>query len=68
MIKLLKKISDKLRIPEEKPFGFLEDVFVPPNFINEYGLVDQSEVTCKAILTFDSKKETCGWKAHNILT
>lgn len=66
--KLLKEFSGKIRIPQEKPFGFLDDVFVPPNIINEYSLDDQSEVTCKAILTFDSKKETWGWKAHNILT
>jgi hypothetical protein len=66
--KLLKEFSGNISIFNEQPFGFLDDVFVPPNIINEYGLIDQDEVTCKAILAYDSKKESWGWKAHNILT
>lgn len=62
----LKELSGKIRIAQDKNFGFLEDVFVPPNLIKENDILDDQQITVKAILSFDKSKDKWGWKACQI--
>ena len=58
----LKKVSGTIRIPQDKNFGFLEDVFVPPNLIESSGLIDGQNISIEAILSYNKSKEEWGWK------
>lgn len=63
----LKEVSGIIRIPEGKSFGFLEDIFLPPNLIEASKLVDGQSVSTKAILSYNKSKNEWGWKAFQIL-
>jgi hypothetical protein len=58
----IKTVNGKINIPEGKNFGFLEDIFVSPDFIIKHNIIDQQELTSKAILSFNKKKNEWGWK------
>ena len=58
----IKTVTGLIRIPEGKNFGFLQDIFVSPDFIGKHNIVDQQELTSKAILSFNKKKNEWGWK------
>ncbi|WP_418637413.1 DUF7017 domain-containing protein [Winogradskyella sp.] len=65
-IPAIKETSGVLNIPEGKPFGFIDDVFVPPNIIKENNLSNKDEVKIKAVLSFNKSKEKWGWKVINV--
>lgn len=64
----LKELSGTIKINQDKNFGFLEDVFVPPNLIKENNILDDQQVKVKAILSYDKSKDKWGWKACQITT
>jgi tetratricopeptide (TPR) repeat protein len=63
---VLKEVSGAIRIPEGKIFGFLEGMFVSPDVIKENSIFDGNEISGKAILTFNKKKDDWGWKVFRI--
>jgi len=63
---VLKEVAGSVRIPEGKNFGFLGDIFVSPDFIKENNIVNDDEVSGKAILSFNKKKNDWGWKVFMI--
>ncbi len=58
----LKDVSGKIRIPEGKPFGFIEGVFIHPSLIRKLDLTDGLEFTGTAIKSYNKDKKTWGWK------
>jgi len=64
--KSIKEVSGIIRIPEGKDFGFVTDVFVTPDFIEKNKIIDKQELSLKAILSFDKKKNDWGWKCYQI--
>lgn len=64
----LKEISGAIDIPVGKNFGFLEDVFVPPNIVQENNLSNKDQVIIKAVLSFNKSKGNWGWKGYDVIT
>lgn len=62
----IKIVSGHINIPEGKAFGFLEDVFISPDIIKKHDIINKQEIKCKAILSFNKKKNEWGWKCINI--
>jgi hypothetical protein len=58
----LKDVSGTIRIPDNKPFGFLNDVFIHPNLVSKYKLQNGIEFNGLAIKSYNSEKKTWGWK------
>ena len=48
------------------PIGFADDVYIDSSLINENELLDGSSVSGEAILNYNKKKHTWGWKALRI--
>ena len=61
-----KVFQGKTRINEGSSFGFIEDVFIPNNIVNEHKLVNGQITSGEAILSYNKKKEVYGWKCYNI--
>ncbi|MDB2612613.1 hypothetical protein N9Z00_02490 [Flavobacteriaceae bacterium] len=64
--KSIKEVSGIIRIPEGKDFGFVTDVFVTTDFIKKNKIIDKQELSLKAILSFDKRKNDWGWKCYQI--
>ncbi|WP_027137211.1 DUF7017 domain-containing protein [Gaetbulibacter saemankumensis] len=64
---VLKTVSGKINIPEGKTFGFLENVFIAPDFIKNQNISDGEDITCKAILSFNKRKNEWGWRGYEII-
>ncbi len=62
----VKTVSGTIRIPDNKPFGFLDDVFIPIVYIEAENLKSGDDVIGKAMLSYDKKKESWGWKLFKI--
>lgn len=58
----VKAISGVVNVPNDKPFGFLENAFIPPNLISKYKLSNGVEFSGKSIKTFNREKNNWGWK------
>ncbi len=63
----VKEISGKIRIPENRDFGFLENNFVSPDLIKKHQLEDGDKVGGDVILSFNKKKNDWGWKVFQII-
>lgn len=63
----LKTIRGKLKIKNGNPFGFVEDCFIHPSFIEKHKLLSNQQISVKAIKTFNSKKQIWSWKAYELL-
>ena len=63
----LKMISGKIEIRPDKNFGFVDDVFIPPNLIGSSELIDGQTISVKAILTYNKSKKEWGWKGVEII-
>jgi hypothetical protein len=62
----VKLFKGKARIKQDSPFGFVEDIFLEPRFVAQNKLIDGQEIEGKAMLSFNKKKESWGWKGINI--
>ncbi|NJC27029.1 tetratricopeptide repeat protein [Neolewinella antarctica] len=62
----LKPFGGTFRSRENQSFGFVDKVFVDPGTIKRNGLVDGQEVVGDAILSWNKKKESWGWKVVKI--
>lgn len=63
----LKEVSGVIRIPENKSFGFIDGIFIPPNLVKSSNLVSGQEVAAKAILSFNKSKNEWSWKGIEII-
>jgi hypothetical protein len=60
--RFVKRIKGEIKIPENKNFGFLDDVFVHPSLISSRGLKGGTEIDGEAIRAYDLSKDKWGWK------
>lgn len=63
---IYKTVSGNLKIKPGNSFGFVENVFVPPALISGNRLVNGQKIALVALLSFNKKKKTWGWKAVNL--
>lgn len=62
----LKEVSGAIEIRQDKNFGFMEDIFIPPNLVESSTLTDGQLISVKAILSYNKNKKVWGWKAFSI--
>jgi len=62
----IKQISGSLRISGDHNFGFLDNVFVPPDLIKSKNLSNGDQLNGTAILTFNKRKEEWSWKCFEV--
>lgn len=60
----IKTFEGVLNKNPDKPFGFVNDIFIPPYLAQD--LSNRLSVTGKAILSFDAKKQKMNWMAIDI--
>lgn len=60
-----KDVSAPIDIPNNKPFGFVEDVFISPDLLKDKEVASGDFMNCKAILSFNKSKSEWGWKAFD---
>jgi len=60
--KYSKVVEGKVRIPEGKTFGFLDDIFISPKIVAQKNLKDGMLITGHAVKMYDTKKEKWVWK------
>jgi hypothetical protein len=58
----MKPVEGSVRIMDGKPFGFIDDIFIPPDIVSKFKLVDGMTFKGQAVKTYDKKKERWGWK------
>ncbi len=59
---IVRKAKGKFRQNNGQSFGFLEDIFVSPEIVNENKLKNGDAIKGLAILSFNKKKNEWGWK------
>lgn len=57
-----KEIEGDIRIPEGKPFGFLNDVFIHPSVVTRRKLLNGIHYKGNAIKSYNAEKKQWGWK------
>jgi hypothetical protein len=60
--KFMKQVSGKVKIPQGKTFGFIEDVFIHPSLINRFKIFDGQDFSASAIKTYNKIKKEWNWK------
>jgi len=63
----LKDFRGKISIKAPAGFGFIDNIFVEPNLINRHNINDDQLIEGKALLSYNKKKASWGWKAFEIL-
>jgi len=58
----VKELQGVVRIPDGKPFGFVDDVFIHPSLVTKYKLTNGIQFTGKAIKSYNQEKKQWGWK------
>ncbi|GAB3026487.1 hypothetical protein [Spirosoma pulveris] len=58
---IYKAFSGPVKRPSDKPFGFVDDVFVPPFLLK--GAANRAIISGQAFCSFDKLKGKYGWKA-----
>lgn len=51
----------------EKGYGIINEIFVDPRLIKSHGIKDNDSVTGTAVISYNTKKGTWGWKAIKII-
>ncbi len=61
--KFFREFNGNVKIVSGKSFGFIDDIYIHPNLINKYNLIDGSQFSGKAIKSFNREKKLWTWKA-----
>ena len=62
----LKEVEGNVRISEGRPFGFINDIFIPPSTVLKFKLQNELAIKGLAIRTFNKEKKNWGWKLIEI--
>lgn len=62
-IPAIRKFSGNVKVIAPVNFGFADDVFLQPDMIRAEGLSEGQLCNGTAVLSYNKKKETWGWKA-----
>jgi hypothetical protein len=58
----IKELSGFVKIPTDKTFGFIDDVFINPALVSKYKLTDGMQFEGIAIKSFNREKKQWTWK------
>ncbi len=58
----VKEISGVVKIEIDKPFGFIDNVFIHPSLIKKYNLINGMQWKGQAIKSYNQGKKQWGWK------
>lgn len=61
-----KEFEGEVRKRDDQPFGFLEDVFIDPGMIRNNYISDGDILKVVAIISYNKKKDSWGWKAIRV--
>jgi hypothetical protein len=62
---LMRNFEEEVRV--DNGMGFTDsDIFIPPPMVGKNNILDGSRVTGTAILSFNKKRSTWGWKAFSV--
>jgi hypothetical protein len=62
----VKLFNGKVRKQENQAFAFIDKYFIDPLMVEKNNLINNQEVSGKAILSFNKKKNQWGWKVISI--
>jgi hypothetical protein len=65
-IPAIRKFSGNVKVIAPVNFGFADDVFLQPDMIRAEGLSEGQLCNGTAVLSYNKKKETWGWKAIRV--
>lgn len=63
----VKSFLGKISITNKNGFGFVDDIFIYPVLVKKFSLLNEQEISGMAILSYDKKKDSWGWKAFKII-
>jgi hypothetical protein len=63
---ILKLFVGDLRKKDEQEFAFVDDVFIEPKLVKKITLSSNNRISGKALLNYNKKKGSWGWKAISI--
>lgn len=62
---VMKQFCEEIRVSDG--MGFTEsDIFIPPHLVNEYQIKDGQTISGAAVLNYNKKRSSWGWKAISI--
>ncbi|NRS87790.1 hypothetical protein HNQ02_000697 [Flavobacterium sp. 7E] len=62
----MKEVEGTVRIPEGKPFGFIEDVFIHPSLVTKLKLTNGMTFNGNTIKSYNKDKKQWSWKLIKI--
>lgn len=63
---ILRNYKGIIKINENMPFGFVEDIFIEPRLVKEHQLSNGMEISGVVLISYNKKKEKWGWKAIKV--
>jgi hypothetical protein len=63
---ILQTFSGEVTIPEGKPYGFANSMYITPTLCEEYNLQDGDIISGLAMISYNKKHEEWGWKIISI--
>lgn len=57
-----KEVEGQIKIPDGKPFGFINDIFIHPSLVTKLNLEDGKSFKGNAIKTYNKEKKQWSWK------
>lgn len=63
---LLKNYAGEVIMPEGKPFGFVDGLYITPDTCEKYNLFNGDIITGRALIAYNKKKEEWGWKVISV--
>ncbi|MFD2514213.1 DUF7017 domain-containing protein [Pontibacter locisalis] len=63
---ILRLFKGNLRKKEGQEFAFVDDIFIEPKLVKELNMSSDSQIFGKALLSYNKKKDSWGWKAISV--
>lgn len=63
---VLRSFEGAIRKNENQSFAFVDDIFIEPSLVKTLALQDNTNIAGQAIISFNKKKDSWGWKAIGI--
>ncbi len=58
----MKEVVGKVKVPQGKTFGFIDDVFIHPSLVTKSKIINDQIYSGIAIKSYNKEKKTWGWK------
>jgi hypothetical protein len=63
----IRSFHGNISFSNKNGFGFVDDILIYPQLVKKFGLEKGQEIVGKAVLSYDKKKDTWGWKVFKII-